>query len=81
MVIEFVGAFIVLVTWIVEMHKSLKKKEVDKDHYKLMIVYVIGFLLLAYYSAQINNILLVFFNAFMALVALIEFVFEIIKRK
>jgi hypothetical protein len=81
MVVEFLGVCIVLVAWILEMHRSLKKKEVDRDRYKLVIVYVIGFLLLAYYSAQINNLLLVFFNGLMALVALIEFAFELIKRK
>ena len=80
MVLEIIGAFLVLIVWSLEMNENLKKKT-ENSHYKFMIFYTIGFLILSYYSSTINNIVMVFFFGLMSLISLIEFAFSMVKRK
>ncbi len=81
MAVEFVGVVIILAAWIVEMNENLKEKEHNKNRHKFLIFYIIGFLSLAYYSSQINSLVLTFFFGLLALINLIEFAFLMIKRK
>ncbi len=79
MVLEFLGMAIILVVWSLEMNEKLKKKDIDNQHYKFIVLYIIGFLVLSYYFSQTNNLVFAFFFGLMTLISLIEFAFVMIK--
>lgn len=80
MAIELLGIVIILAAWTLEMNSNLKKENASKDRYKFLMAYIAGFGVLTLYATQTNNIVLAFLFALLALIALLEFVFLMIKR-
>jgi len=81
MALEFVGIGIILALWIFEMNRNLSKDSTDKDYYKFLLAYIVGFAILAEYSVRINNMTLAFFFLLLAMVTLLEFAFVMVRRR
>lgn len=80
MVVGIIGALLILGAWIIETRKIIKSKNVDDIDPRFLIVYLLGSLLLTYYSAQISDLVFVMLSAVISVITLIELVFVFMKK-
>ncbi|MCX6816015.1 MAG: hypothetical protein NT120_04150 [Candidatus Aenigmarchaeota archaeon] len=76
--IEIIGMAIILALWIIEMSRNLAKN-IDSQREKFLIVYIIGFFILASYSTGID-MKFAFFFLLLGLVSVLEFAFIMVKK-
>lgn len=79
MEIGFLGAFFILTAWIYETLKTYRKGE--RVDIKFVSCYVIGLILLTFYSFQIGDIPFMVLNGTILTLTLIELDFALRQRK
>jgi|TARA_B100001971_G_C18048658_1_gene461590 lipid-A-disaccharide synthase-like uncharacterized protein len=78
--IGIIGLALLALAWIPQTYSIIKKRR-SYINPKFGILYVIGSLILVYYSIQINDIIFLILNSFVALMSAISLYFSTGKRK
>jgi len=78
--IGIIGLALLALAWIPQTYSVIKRKESNID-YKFGILYVIGSLVLVYYSIQIKDMIFFILNSTVALMSAISLYFSTGKRK
>ena len=79
--VGILGAVLILIAWVLETRKIIKSKDVEGLDIRFLIVYLVGSLTLAYYSAGINDVVFMTLSGVISFLTLIEIVFVFIKKR
>ena len=78
--IGIIGLILLAIAWIPQTYSVIKRKESNID-FKFGVLYVLGSLILVYYSIKINDIIFIVLNSVVALMSAVSLYFSTGKRK